>query len=354
MKISKECFVVGTRPDIIKMAPLILKFKPFVIHTGQHYELAEQALEMFNIKPDISFRLMTVNQTLSKFISSSIEELDNIFTVNKFRRVWVQGDTSSALSAAIAAFNNKIDIVHIEAGLRSGDVLNPYPEEIYRKLIDTMSLIKFVPTQYGYNNLCKENLQSNAYVVGNTIVDSLNMIKRTLPNVRPIKDKYVLATIHRRESFGKDMVEIFTALKTLSTKIKVIIPAHPNPNVQESIHKIGLQVIKPLNYFDFLWYLKYCEYIITDSGGIQEEAPSFQKKVIILRKATERQEIVDCGYGLLIPELLSDNILQQTEKFVSQNITIERNPFGDGHSADKIALKLKQYEDKATKNDMCH
>ena len=348
MKLN-ECFIVGTRPDIIKMAPLILKTKSVVVHSGQHSELADQAFDAFNIKPDINYHLMSHMQTLSEFISKCIFELEILFASNhldQFTRIWVQGDTSTALSGAIAAFNNKIPIVHVEAGLRSGDVCNPYPEEVYRKLIDTMATFKFVPTKSGYDNLKHENLHKNAHVVGNTVIDALNIIKPTLSNVSPLQNTYVLATIHRRESFGNDMFEIFSALKELSSKIKVILPAHPNPNVQKIIQKVGLQTVQPMDYLTFLNYLKHCEYVITDSGGIQEEACSFKKKVIILRKKTERQEIIDLGYGILIQKLEKTHILQQITKFINTNVIFRANPYGSGNAADKIIKIVQKYEKK--------
>lgn len=344
---SKECVIIGTRPDIIKMAPLILKMKPFVIHTGQHSELADQALNIFNIKPDISLHLLHHMQTLSEFMCRCITELDILFGsnhLNQFDRIWVQGDTTTALAGALTAFNNQIPLVHVEAGLRSGDVCNPYPEEVYRKMIDTMATFKFVPTRSGYDNLKRENLHSNAFITGNTVIDALNIIKSKLSNQSPLQNTYVLATIHRRESFGNDMFEIFSALQELSTKIKVILPAHPNPNVQKIIQKVGLRTVKPMDYLTFLHYLKHCEYVITDSGGIQEEACSFKKKVIILRKETERQEIIDKGYGILVRKMKKKHILQQISKFIKTNVVFRINPYGSGDSVDKIIKIIKKYD----------
>ena len=236
--------------------------------------------------------------------------------------------------------------MHVEAGLRSGDVCNPYPEEVYRNLIDTMATFKFVPTKSGYDNLKHENLHKNTHIVGNTVIDALNIIKPTLSNDSPLQNTYVLATIHRRESFGNDMFEIFSALKEISTKIKVILPAHPNPNVQKIIQEVGLKTVKPMDYLTFLQYLKHCEYVITDSGGIQEEACSFKKKVIILRKKTERQEIIDLGYGILIQKLEKTHILQQISKFVNTNVIFKENPYGLGESVDKIIKIIQKHEKK--------
>ena len=343
---SKECAIVGTRPDIIKMAPLILKMKPFVIHTGQHDELARQALDIFSITPDVSLDLMTKDQTLTEFISACIVELNTIISLYKFDRIWVQGDTTTALAGALTAFNNKIPLVHIEAGLRSGDVCNPYPEEVYRKMIDTMATFKFVPTRSGYDNLKRENLHNNTFITGNTVIDALNIIKSKLSNQSPLQNTYVLATIHRRESFGNDMFEIFSALHELSHKIKVILPAHPNPNVQKIIQKVGLRTVQPMDYLTFLHHLKHCEYVITDSGGIQEEACSFKKKVIILRKETERQEIIDKGYGILVRKMEKKHILQQISKFIKTNVVFRTNPYGSGNATNKIIKIIRKYDKK--------
>ena len=197
----------------------------------------------------------------------------------------------------------------------------------------------FAPTERAVKHLKKENLQGKIYLVGNTVVDALKMIEKTLPKTRPIEEKYVLATVHRRESFGIEMEQIFLALKELSKEIKIILPAHPNPNVQKIIKNIGLETVKPMNYKEFLWYLKYCEYVISDSGGIQEEAPSFKKKVIVLRKTTERQELIESGYGILVKRLEKEYILKSINKFLKKKTVFGKNPFGDGKAADRI-MKL--------------
>lgn len=342
-KNNKDCFIVGTRPDIIKSAPLILKMNPFVIHTGQHKELSNEAFECFEIEPDVNFDLMTENQSLTGFFSMCIIELDRIIKENNFDRIWVQGDTSSALAGAFVAFVNKIPLVHIEAGLRTYKN-NPFPEEMFRTQIDRMADIMFAPTKQAIDNLKNENLQGRAYLVGNTVVDALKMIQKILPKKRPIEEKYVLATIHRRESFGDDMEQIFLALKELSKTIKVVLPAHPNPNVQDMIMKIGLETVSPMSYKDFLWHLKFCEYVISDSGGVLEECPSFKKKVIILRKETERQELIEKGYGILVKDLKKDNILKNIKKFISKNIVFGENPFGDGRTSNRIIAIIEKHK----------
>jgi len=336
---KKECFIIGTRPEVIKMSSIILRFNKserIIVHTGQHRELADEMYKYFNIIPDIDLDLMTDNQTLPDFTSRCMTALDKVFKGNKFERVWVHGDTASCLSGALVASMNRILVVHNEAGLRSGDKNNPFPEEMFRTVIDSVSDIMFAPTIRADRNLKKENVKGKVYLVGNTIVDALKMVKPLLPKERSQKEKYVLATVHRRESFGTDMYHIFEALKELSKTIKVILPAHPNPNVRKVIRKVGLDVVEPMNYIDFLWHLRDCEYVISDSGGVQEEAPSFGKKIIVLRKTTERQEIIENGYGILIKRMEKDYILNEIRKFSTKHIIINKNPFGDGNAADKI------------------
>ena len=289
IKNNSDCFILGTRPTVIKFMPLIKKMNSFVIHTGQHSNLADDMFKVFDIKPDVNLNLMVEDQTLEGFLSESIVKISKIIKENNFKRIWVHGDTTSALAGAIVATTNKIQLVHNEAGLRTYDKNNPFPEEIFRTLIDDMADIMFAPTKRAMNNL--KNVQGKKFLVGNTVVDALEMIKLKLPKERPIKEKYVLATVHRRESFGNDMFEIFSALKELSKEIKVILPAHPNPNVQKVIKKVGLDVVKPMNYLDFLWHLKYCEYVISDS--ISADTRLYWKSNNILKFGTVEEMSTD-------------------------------------------------------------
>lgn len=341
MKNNKECFILGTRPTVIKFLPLIKKLKPFIIHTGQHTTLVDDMLELFDIKPDINLKLMTANQTLEDFLSAGVVELNKIVRQHNFKRIWVHGDTSSALAGALVATTNQISLVHNEAGLRSHNKRNPFPEETFRILIDSMSDILFASSKRAINNLKNENIQGKMYLVGNTVVDALKMIEKKLPQERPIRENYVLATVHRRESFGNDILEIFSALKELSKDIKVILPAHPNPNVQKIIQKVGLQTVKPMDYLTFLHHLKHCEYVISDSGGIQEEACSFKKKIIVLRKTTERQEIIELGYGVLMLKMERKYILRKIKEFSTRQVVFGQNPYGIGQTSDKI-IKMMQ------------
>jgi len=329
----KECFIMGTRPEIVKFNPLIDKIKPFVVFTGQQKELSKDIA----IKYDADLECSINNgQTQASYLSALIACLDELIFEVKPSRIWVLGDTTSAYAGAIVAFLHKIELVHVEAGLRTNDKFNPYPEEMYRRTIDSMADILFAPTQLAVDNLENENIKGRVYLTGNTVVDSLENIKKTLSGFRPMSDKYVLATVHRRESFGHDMIEIFKALKELSKEIKVIIPEHSNPEVKKAIKSVGLQTVGHMTYPVFLRYLENCEYVLSDSGGVQEEAPSFNKKVVILRKMTERPEIVEKGYAILIKDMSARAILRQIKAFSKVELKKMINPFGDGHAADKI------------------
>lgn len=345
MKKIKDCFILGTRPEILKFDRLIEKLNPFTIYTGQQIELRYDA----NMKFDIDL-CCTVkkNQTQADYLSSLIKNLDLIIKERKPERIWVEGDTTSAYAGAIVAKLNKIKLVHLEAGLRTYDNTSPFPEEIYRVAIDHMADILFAPTKLSLQNLKNELVTGDCYLTGNTIVDELEWLRKELKNFpnRPIEEKYVLATVHRRESFGKDMIEIFKALKKLSKTIKVILPEHTNPRVKEAIKKVGLKTVEHMHYAEFIWYLAHCEYVLSDSGGVQEEAPSFGKKVIILRKKTERQELVDCGYGILIDKMECNYILKKIKEFSEKKVKINRNPFGSGDSADIIVKIIKKLDGK--------
>ncbi len=341
-QLPSECFVFGTRPEIIKFAPLWKKLdkKCMTVHTGQHRELAEEAFSIFNLYPDYDLQLMTENQTLSGFISVCVTALDKIFKEHpEIKRVWVQGDTSTAFSAALAAFNNKIPVVHLEAGLRTHNIINPFPEELYRTMIDNIADILFAPTDGNVDNLEKENAHGQIFKVGNTIVDALEMIKPSL-TVRPIEEEYVLLTMHRRESFGKPMEDVFAIAKELSKRITVIFPMHPNPEVRKAAEKVGIKTMSPLNYITFLSFLKYCKFVISDSGGITEEVASFNKPLLILRTVTERQEIL--GKNAFLTDLTKEDLQKKIDMLMSMTeCNYQGNPFGDGKTVQRIVEYLK-------------
>lgn len=343
---KKEIFIVGTRPEIIKVAPILLKLdrsEYFLIHTGQHKELAEEAFHAFSISPDWSFNLMQENQSLAEFTSRCYAKLTQLLPILDISHVWVHGDTASALVGAQVAKLYGFNVIHLEAGLRSWDMKNPWPEEMFRIQIDTIADVLLAPTTYAKDILLENDNYSDKIVdlTGNTVVDALEIVKSKLPEENPFSEKFVLATIHRRESFGPRMIEIFKALKILSKNIKIVIPAHPNPNVRKALKEVGLDYVEPMSYIEFLTHMKFCEYIITDSGGLQEEAPSFQKKTIVLRNTTERPEALEAGISILISNFDIDTIIHEVKEFAANDVEFHSNPFGDGHAADYIIMNLR-------------
>lgn len=349
---KKEVFIVGTRPEIIKVAPILLKLdrsEYVLIHTGQHCELAQEAFNVFNIVPDINFNLMSPNQSLAELTAKCYACFVSYFKEHshEIARVWVHGDTASALVGAQVAKLYGLRVVHIEAGLRSWNMQNPWPEEMFRMQIDSIADVLLAPTTLAKTNLrylCFENYSELDKVIdetGNTVVDALEIVKTKLPEKNPFSEKFVLVTIHRRESFGPKMINIFKALKILSTDIKIVFPAHPNPNVRKALDEVGLEYVEPMSYIDFLTHMKFCEYIITDSGGLQEEAPSFQKKTIVLRTTTERVEALEAGISILISNFDINTIISTVKEFAANNVEIRSNPFGSGHAADYIIMNLR-------------
>jgi len=342
---KKDCFIIGARPTVIKFAPLIKKLNPFVLHTGQHRELANDMYKIFGIKPDIDLDLMKHNQTLTDFIVRSVSKLKEVFAECDFKRVWVHGDTSSALVGAWTACFNKITLIHNEAGLRTYDKENPYPEEIFRTSIDTMADYMFAPTESAYRNLLAENVSGKVFITGNTVVDALGMIKPKLPKKKARDDDYVLATVHRREAFGEPMRGIFEAIAEISKKIKVIFPIHPNPSVRKVANEVGLETVEPMDYMTFLWYMRDAYFIMTDSGGVQEEAPSLKTPVLVLRKCTERPEAVWQGSNKIIgwdkKRIVKEAMELLNNEKEYQKMIPDDNPYGDGCASDKIIEIMK-------------
>ena len=350
-KLIKTLFVIGTRPEAIKLYPVINAFlqtegiEVLVCSTGQHSSLLDDALTSLELKVDISLNLMTHNQGLAKITSSCIESLNNLISDNKPDLVFVQGDTTSAFAGALAAFYNKTKIAHIEAGLRSDNIYSPFPEEANRKMISTLSHYHFCPTENAADNLRNEGYSNNVYMVGNTVIDSLQDIigsfsektEEEVFNLVPRLDlskKIILVTAHRRENFGIPLKNICDALKELSADddIQIVYPVHPNPNVNKIVEsKLGklsnVILAPPLNYRSFIWLMNKSAVIVTDSGGIQEEAISLSKFVVVTREETERQELIDSGWGFLVGTDIN-KIVNKTNYFLSidnQNIPDKTN-----------------------------
>ena len=356
--------IAGTRPEIIKTAPVIIElrknsdFKTVYCLTGQHITMAQEALSIFNLVPDEDLNIMRPNQTLNMIAESVFAKLPPVLEQHKPDVVLVQGDTTTAAMAALACFNMKIPVGHIEAGLRSFNMNAPYPEECNRRLISVVSKYNFCPTDIAKQNLLREAVPADSiYVTGNTVVDALMLIKGkyNLDNYNEIDERirkpFVLITAHRRESFGKGFENICEALKLIALKYpeyQYVYPVHLNPNVKEPVYKYlsdlkNIVLIPPLPYLKLLVLLKNCEFVITDSGGIQEEAPSFRKHCIVLREVTERMESVNMGMSELVGTDV-EKIIKSVERTIKNNINhnVTKNPYGDGHASKRIVDILRK------------
>ena len=370
------CF--GTRPEGIKMAPLIKEIqsnsddmKLFICSTGQHKEMLKQVIDFFGIKPDIELNLMTSDQTLGKLSSKIIDSMENVFNEIKPDIVLVQGDTATAFLTAFMAFYQKIKIGHVEAGLRTYNKFNPFPEEINRQLLSRITDLHFAPTENACKNLEREGFEKNSIILaGNTIVDALKWgIKKisdkdflnkseninTLRKLIDFGKKIILVTMHRRESFGEEIKNVCEALKFISNKyddIEIVYPVHLNPNVAGPVNEIlsgmkNIKLIKPLNYETFLWLMSKSYFIITDSGGVQEEAPTLKKPVLVIRDFTERTESVDLGLSKLVgtkTQNIIDNVslLIESKEDYEAMIT-NKNPYGDGKASKRIVSAILKY-----------
>lgn len=362
---KKVLFLFGTRPEAIKMAPLIACFssdKNFTVKVGvtaQHREMLDQVLSFFEIPVDYDLNVMKPNQTLHGLTSNLISRItDDILLKEHFDLVFVQGDTTTVLAGALAAFYQKIKIVHIEAGLRSNDMLSPFPEEMNRVLTSKIASFHFCPTESSKENLEKVEIKNNVYVVGNTVIDALLMGLNKIDSNKEealfakfdfidFSKKLILVTCHRRENFGKPFEEICDALLEISSQFKdveIVYPVHLNPNIKEVASKKliadNIKLITPLDYPELIWMMNKSNIIITDSGGIQEEAPSLGKPVLVLREVTERMEGVDAGTAILVGSDKSKIILETKKLLEDQNyyskIATASNPYGDGTTSKKI------------------
>ena len=362
------CF--GTRPEAIKMAPVIQalqdrNFQFKICVTAQHREMLDQVLKFFNIIPDYDLNLMKPGQSLNNLSAKMLEAMDEILTKENPDLVLVQGDTTTAFITALAAFNRKVKVGHIEAGLRTYDKLSPYPEEGNRQLISRLADIHFAPTEDAQLNLIKEGLSKNqVFFTGNTVVDALQHASHLLEGGFMNEDieqlqqkiipgrKIVLLTGHRRENFGSGLEEICDALLKISERkdVQVIFPVHLNPQVNKSVYKIlsgraNILLTDPVDYPALLWLIKKCDLIISDSGGIQEEAPSFGKPIIVTRNSSERMEGVKAGYAFLTGTSKT-KIFKKAEQLLNlpPKYSEVQNPYGDGNAAKRIVDRLEELE----------
>lgn len=359
---------MGTRPEGIKLAPVVRllkkRLKAFefkICSTGQHKEMLDQVLSFFEINPDYELNLMTKNQSLGYLSSRILNKMNKVFSKADPDIILIQGDTTTAFLTALSAFYRGIEVGHVEAGLRTYDKYNPFPEEINRQLISRVTDFHFAPTRKAYDNLIGEKVdRQNIIFTGNTIVDAvLWSIKKIMKGKKALDDrepfkrldkkrKIILVTMHRRESFGRDIEDVCSALKTIATRyesIQIVYPVHLNPNVRKPVFELlgkvdNIKLIDPLDYESFLWLMNRSYFIITDSGGIQEEAPTLKKPVLVIRKKTERPESLNMGISRLVgtdPRNIIDNASELLDDEVSYRKMISgKNPYGDGHAAEKI------------------
>lgn len=352
--------VFGTRPEAIKMAPVVKELEKhsdniesIVCVTGQHREMLDQVLSLFEIKPQIDLNLMEPNQTLASLTAKAITSLTDVIASVEPDVVLVQGDTATAMVASLASFYQKVPVGHVEAGLRTYDRYSPFPEEINRRLISVLATYNFAPTQTAVDALLAEGFpKESIFLTGNTVVDALLMTVRKdyeLDIGFPLlSDKLILVTAHRRENFGKPFENICIALKEIALRnpeVEIVYPVHLNPNVRKTVYQVlknqeRIHLIEPLEYKKFAHLMNRSYLILTDSGGIQEEAPVLGKPVLVLRRETERPEAVEAG-AVKVVGTDTENIINETERLLYDKDEYSRmskaiSPYGDGHAAERI------------------
>ena len=355
----KVMTIFGTRPEAIKMAPLVKeldsreKIESIVCVTAQHREMLDQVLEVFDIKPNYDLNVMKQGQTLSEITSRVLMGLEEVIKKEKPNIILVHGDTTTTFAGALAAFYNGVDIGHVEAGLRTWNKYSPFPEEMNRQMVDRMSDMYFAPTEVSKNNLLSENIsEDKIYVTGNTAIDAMKTTVNKDYNNEIFdwigNDRMILLTAHRRENLGEPMRNIFKAVKRIVNEypdIKVIYPVHLNPKVREVANEVfngmdRVRLIEPLEVFDFHNFINKSYIILTDSGGIQEEAPSLGKPVLVLRDTTERPEGIEAG-TLKLVGTSEEVIYNETKKLLDDKEEYNKmskasNPYGDGFASKYI------------------
>ncbi|SDY44972.1 UDP-N-Acetylglucosamine 2-epimerase [Collimonas sp. OK242] len=362
--------IFGTRPEAIKMAPVVknlaleTEIESLVCTTGQHRSMLRQVLDIFELETDFDLDLMAPNQTLNGLSSRIFAALDPLLEQVKPDRVLVHGDTTTAMASAVAAFHRGIPVAHVEAGLRTGNLKQPWPEEMNRRMVDIVSDLLFAPTEGSKQNLCKENLAGKIYVTGNTVIDALMASSSRISLDEELRSKLdaqfpflqsgrkmLLVTGHRRENFGPGFQNICTALAELSARadIDIVYPVHLNPNVQQPVsaalsHLPNVHLIAPLDYLSFVRLMQRAHVILTDSGGVQEEAPSLGKPVLVMRDVTERPEAVLAGTVELVGTEV-ERIVAAVHKLYDDDlawraISQRHNPYGDGYASQRIVAAL--------------
>lgn len=372
---KKILFVFGTRPDAIKCAPVIHEFKKnkksfqtLTCVTGQHREMLDPVLKFFSIVPDYDLNIMKKNQSLNDVIASSIKKLDQVYSEANPDMVIVQGDANPALAGSLSAYYNSISIAHLEAGLRSGNLHSPFPEEGNRKIISQLATLHFVPTKKAKANLKHENITTNVILSGNSVIDALLYTKKKVENNQSLvsekiqnlvkkhqSKQLVLVTGHRRESFGNPMQELCEAVLALVSTfpdIHIIFPVHLNPNVRSVVYNLldlnsDISLIEPVDYPDMVYLMMNSKIIISDSGGIQEEAPTLGVPILVTREVTERTEALDSGNAVLC-KMEKKNIVSTFSRLISdvdqyRKMTLAKNPFGDGTTSKIVLHTVKRY-----------
>ena len=362
----RVCIILGTRPEAIKMAPVIQQFRQDsafetqVVLTGQHQEMVAQVMNLFDLKADHDLAIMQHGQTLTDITCRSLRGLDDLFKQLEPQMVLVQGDTTTAFAAAIAAFYQKIPVGHVEAGLRTDDIYNPYPEEANRRLISQVTHLHFAPTSLSVEHLERSGVVGKIYNTGNTVIDALlsvaaRQLDCPIPGLEWQNHRVILSTVHRRENWGiplKDIAQGFLKILDTFSDTALLLPLHRNPTVREPLQEIlgnhpRVFLTEPLDYGRLVSAMQRCYLLLTDSGGLQEEAPSLGKPVLVLRETTERPEAVMAGTAKLVgtePE----NIFKEAASLLSDPDAYKAmanvsNPFGDGHAAQKIAKIVKAH-----------
>ncbi len=372
---KKVSVIFGTRPEAIKLCPLVLalqedpQFEAHVCATGQHREMLDQVLQVFGVTPDVDLALMQDNQTLASLTSRAITAIDGYIVDYEPDLVLVQGDTTTVFTAALAAFYHRIPVGHVEAGLRTWNKFSPYPEEINRVLASHIADYHFAPTCWAQQNLLKEGVQAERiYVTGNTVIDALYIAVDKVRKLRPqitelsagllnssIDQRLVLITGHRRESFGHGFECICRAIATLAEKFadtEFVYPVHLNPNVREPVfrllgHRKNIRLIEPLDYLSFVALMDRSTLVLTDSGGVQEEAPSLGKPVLVMRDTTERPEAVEAGtvklVGTDVRQIIDtvSQLLTDTDAYGRMAQAV--NPYGDGKATGRILAACRRF-----------
>ncbi|MEP6357002.1 MAG: UDP-N-acetylglucosamine 2-epimerase (non-hydrolyzing) [Hyphomicrobiales bacterium] len=370
--------VFGTRPEAIKIAPLVLalkedsRFDVKVCVTAQHRQMLDQVLELFEIVPDFDLDIMTPNQTLHQITARILEGMRTVYEAYDPDMVLVHGDTTTTFAAALAAYYAKIPVGHVEAGLRTGNIYSPWPEEVNRKLTGSLTACHFAPTDLARDNLLAENIDGKSIeVTGNTVIDALLHIQARIKEhpalMATLDDKFkflnkdkrlILVTGHRRESFGGGFERICNALKEICTEnsdVEVLYPVHLNPNVQEPVNRIlggdkNIHLIEPQDYLPFVYLMDRSHIILTDSGGVQEEAPSLGKPVLVMRDTTERPEAVNAGtvklVGSDVQKIKAEISILLNDQDAYNTMSMAHNPYGDGKACSRIIKRLSQIKSK--------